>query len=85
MFGFKNKREAGYIVMATEGNGIIESATRQCPHCGGHWEIKPSKAKTIHWCANCDGEVCGKPGCFTCYPFEKKMEDYEKGKLLILD
>lgn len=71
------------------GNIIIDgketAETRQCPHCNGHFvSIKGSGIKR-GYCTMCGGVTCGKQKCDRCTPFEKKLEEYEKGKRLILD
>ena len=57
---------------------LLEVATIQCRHCGGHWIPKPSSGRVRGWCMKCGGPVCG-PKCEECVPHEKQMDLEEAG------
>lgn len=54
--------------------------TQQCVHCDKHYEYSPGSGKIRGWCYKCDGPVCG-PDCAECFPYEKRMDLYEAGRL----
>lgn len=56
----------------------------KCVHCGHVFFPIAGSGITRGWCRNCNGPTCGSHECDTCYPFEKRLDDYEKGKLKIL-
>ena len=64
--------------------GMIEIDTLQCCHCGGHFEVVKGSGKIRGWCMLCNQVTCGKPKCDEHYPIEKKLDDFEKGKLKVL-
>jgi hypothetical protein len=57
--------------------------TRQCVHCGKHWHSSlrvklPHEPKVVRgFCMNCNGHVCGDPGCIDCVAAEAKLEIIE--------
>lgn len=71
-------RPAGAIIISTEMGKVIQLDTKQCVHCGMHWEHKPGSGKTRGHCFNCKGPICG-PKCQDCYPKEKQYEDMTRG------
>ncbi len=74
-------RADGNIIV--DGNEVGE--TRQCPHCNAHFLSIRGSGSIRGYCMLCGKVTCGKPKCDSCVPFEKKLEEYEKGKILILD
>ena len=85
MFGYKRRKENGTLIITGEFGAPQELATKQCCHCGKHWVTKPGSGAIRGFCPKCDDHVCGDINCVTrCYPYEKQLEDYEKGKLLVL-
>jgi len=58
--------------------------TKQCVHCGRHWQWEHGSGKVRGYCMNCGGITCGNKRCHKCIPWEKKLELYEKGKLKTL-
>lgn len=58
--------------------------TKQCCHCQEHFVSVKGSGKIRGFCPRCMQITCGKPACNTCTPFEKKLEDYEKGKIKTL-
>lgn len=76
-----SRKPSGYIL--ADGEEIAQ--TRQCGHCNRHIISVKGSGITRGWCMKCDNWLCGAPACVDkCYPFEKKMEDYEKGKIGVL-
>lgn len=69
-------------VILIDGRQVAD--TKQCCHCGGHFKSVPGSGKTRGYCMNCNHITCGKPECNPCYPFEKKMDDLESGKIITL-
>jgi hypothetical protein len=52
-----------------------------CCHCGAHKQVPPGcdPASLGGWCRMCStphrpAYHCERPGCFTCVPFEKRLE-----------
>jgi len=77
---------AGYGVAIDRETGktVDEHETSRCVHCGGHFRIVPGSGRTRGYCFLCDGVTCGSRECLEHYPFQKRLEDYESGKLIIL-
>lgn len=85
MFGFKQRKVNGTVIITGEFGAPVERDTKQCCHCGKHWIVKPGSGTIRGFCPQCNDHVCGDPMCTSaCYPYEKRLEDYEKGKLLVL-
>ena len=61
-------------------DGIEVASTRQCAHCGSHFISVRGSGITRGFCTNCMGDTCGKPECNPCVNFEKRLDDYERGK-----
>lgn len=74
MFGYKNKKESGGIVV----NGNHVGSTMQCVHCGRHCTVIAGSGKKRGWCRKCNGFVCGLSQCMNqCIPFESRVEYVE--------
>lgn len=75
------RREAGQLVILDPGadKPLLEAATLQCVHCGGHWIVVPGSKRVRGYCMNCNGPICG-PDCQTCVPVEQLLENMERGK-----
>lgn len=80
------RKVAGYGISIDRETGktVDEHDSMQCCHCGHHFRVVPGSGKTRGFCMLCDGVTCGAPDCFEHFPFEKKLDLYEKGKLLVL-
>lgn len=76
-------REAGLIIVSdpSADRPLLEVATAQCCHCGGHFPIRPGSGRLRGYCTNCAGPVCG-PGCAECVPTDQLLLNYEKGRPL---
>lgn len=87
IIGGQNKFEAestnkanGAIIV----DGMHIADTLKCVHCGHVWIPIKGSGRVRGWCNHCHGVTCGSEKCNKCYPFEKQLDDYEKGKLKIL-
>lgn len=78
--GKRVNEEDGIIIV----NGTTVATTKQCVHCGNHFAMVKGSGKVRGFCQKCHGITCGKIECCTCIPFEKKLEEIESGKRLIL-
>jgi hypothetical protein len=74
------RKPNGHIII--EGHEVAD--TLKCCHCGHIWIPIKGSGRVRGWCTKCNAVTCGSQECHTCYPFDKKIEDYEKGKLKIL-
>jgi len=75
------RKPSGYIL----ADGIEIAQTRQCGHCNSHHVTVKGSGKLRGFCMKCSKWLCGAPKCLAgCYTFEKKMDDFEKGKLAVL-
>ena len=74
-------KEGGLITICDPNadKPLLEVATLQCCHCGGHFPYVPGSGRTMGWCMNCSGYVCG-PACSACVPFEQQLENLEAGR-----
>lgn len=72
---------AGFIVVNDPGSDkpVLEAATLQCVHCGGHWVPRKGSGIVRGFCLNCNGPICGH-GCAKCVPVEQMLENIEKGR-----
>lgn len=89
------RKDAGYAVFSDPGSDvpILELATVQCCHCGGHFPAPrfgnsaEDRASRLGmdgkhprgWCHRCNGYICGA-GCLECVPVELYIENIEKGR-----
>lgn len=65
-------RAAGF--QATQG--LFESPTIRCAHCGTMVIINPNRTRGRHYCQPCDHYVCDQYGCVTnCTPLKKQIDD----------
>jgi hypothetical protein len=71
------ERRAGGVILM---DGVSVADTVMCVHCGKHWISLPGSGRIRGWCFKCNGPFCG-PDCTECYPLQKRLDDYEKGKL----
>lgn len=76
-------REDG-VIIADTNDGRIETATAWCCHCGTHFTEVRGSGRIRGFCMKCMAKTCGAPGCDACYPIEKRLDDYERGKLGVL-
>lgn len=74
------RKPSGFILMDDKE----VASTLQCPHCQTHFISIKGSGQRRGFCTKCMRVTCGKVTCDVCYPFEKKLSDYEKGKLIVL-
>lgn len=75
------RKPSGHILM----DGKVICDTKQCAHCHRHVLSVRGSGVIRGFCMKCSGWLCGAPSCLAgCYPFEQRMEDFEKGKTLVL-
>lgn len=84
MFHRHSARRADGYACLTTAEGVKERDTQQCCHCSGHFNVVPGSGKVRGWCTLCNRVTCGQPACNEHFPFEKRMDLYEKGRLLDL-
>ena len=65
-------------------NGEHVADTMSCKHCGYTWIPIKGSGKVRGWCNKCDGPTCGSSRCMDCLPQEKRLDLYEKGKIILL-
>lgn len=75
-YGFATDRETGKVT--------DEHDSAQCCHCGHHFRVVRGSGKTRGYCQACNGVTCGAQDCFYHFPWEKRLDLYEKGKLIVL-
>ena len=80
------RRPAGLVenFNGTNRVDLTEADTLRCCHCAHHFVVKPGSGTRRGFCTKCNAVTCGDAGCDPCYAFERRLEDYEKGKLKIL-
>ncbi len=76
-------RPAGYFVSTDPDGRITEGETLQCVHCNAHWIVRPGSGIKRGWCLRCMGPHCGQAACWSCEPFEKKLERWEMRERLV--
>ncbi len=84
MSGYKNsvseRNPSGTIII--DGQDVAN--TMQCCHCGKHFISVRGSGKIRGFCTCCMQITCGATECNPCIPFERKVDEYEKGKRLVL-
>lgn len=78
------KRPDGCVI-ANGPNGTEERDTKQCCHCGKHFDVVKGSGKIRGKCFLCDSKgdkwTCGAAECNEHFPIEKRLDLYEKGLL----
>ena len=74
------RKPAGVILM----DGVEIASTLQCPHCNSHFISRPGSGALRSYCMLCSAVTCGAQRCLEHFPFEKKLDMYEKGLLGVL-
>lgn len=80
MYEHTARNPNGYAVEVGP-NGKREFDTKQCCHCGGHFNIVAGSGRLRGFCKLCMNVTCGKPCCHEHYPIEERLDDYERGFL----
>lgn len=79
------RKPSGTFIEINADGSIIERDTRQCCHCNRHWIVRPGSGAQRGFCYSCSTHVCGRPECMIfCNPFEKQLDQYEKGIIKVL-
>jgi hypothetical protein len=73
-------REDGAIIIATP-QGETQRTTLQCCHCGNHFVCVKGSGVQRGFCTLCNQVTCGAHRCMAHFPFEKKLDLIEAGKL----
>lgn len=85
MYNHTVRRPNSYSTRTDRETGKVEERDGlQCVHCGHHWEVIAGSGRTRGFCLLCYGPTCGAQRCVNHYPFEKQLDDYEAGKLIVL-
>ena len=71
-------RIGGYCIITGEWGEVEEIDTFTCPHCNAIQLIRPGSGTQRGYCFRCNKPTCGKEGCLTCVPFERKLEEVEQ-------
>jgi hypothetical protein len=70
------RRPNGAIIV--DGKQVAD--TMQCCHCGGHFVVVKGSGTKRGFCLACGKVTCGAPACDEHIPFEKKLDQFERGK-----
>lgn len=81
------RKIAGYGIAVDRETGktVDEHDCHQCCHCGGQFRVVPGSGKTRGFCLLCGQVTCGAQKCLEHFPFKKKLDLYEEGKLILLN
>jgi len=80
--GHTATKAAGHVIITSADGSSIEQDTIQCVHCQRHWQVIPGSGRKRGFCRKCMGPTCGSVACDeSCYPFEKRLDHVEIGKL----
>lgn len=75
------KNPNGWSIAADVSGVTVEHDTKMCPHCNEHFNFVAGSGRIRGWCPLCNGVTCGAPRCNSHFPFEKRMDYFEKGRL----
>jgi hypothetical protein len=73
------------ILIATSIHGVVETPTYKCVHCGRQFTVIRGSGKMRGFCQPCGGVTCGQPRCFDHFPFEKRLDLVEAGKMPLIE
>lgn len=77
-------QEDGAIIINT-GRGEVQRSTHQCAHCGNHFVSVKGSGIQRGYCMLCHRVTCGTKKCLDHFPFQKKLDLIESGKILLTD
>lgn len=77
-------REDGAIIILGE-RGEVQRSTHQCAHCGTHFVSVRGSGIERGYCMLCNKVTCGAKKCLPHFPWEKKLEFIEAGKIIVTD
>ena len=74
--GATARKAHGYLRVFGPGGVLIREADSiRCVHCDLHWIVDPGSGRKRGWCLNCGGPHCGGKNCWSCTPFQKKLDE----------
>lgn len=79
-------RAAGYIEIFDPEGSKTEFDTLRCPHCSGHFVVKPGSGKLRSFCGDCNRSLCDfcsikfAVNGMKCVHVEQMLENIESGK-----
>jgi hypothetical protein len=79
MYKHTLRKAAGHTLGVDLEGKAHETDTHQCPHCSKHFDFV--HGQTYGFCMHCMKATCGAKGCLECFPFEERMDLFEKGLL----
>ncbi len=68
-------KEDGVILI----DGQQVGSTQQCCHCGKHFMMIKGSGRLRGHCMKCNKITCGEIKCCACVPYEKQIENIERG------
>lgn len=69
---------SGYAIITDPDARLpVERDTFTCCHCNRIIFVRPGSGTERGFCLNCMQPHCGSERCFTCAPFEAKLEEWE--------
>ena len=71
-------RIGGYCIITGEWGEVEEIDTFTFHHCNAIQLIRPGSGTQRGYCFRCNKPTCGKEGCLTCVPFERRLEEVEQ-------
>lgn len=85
-YSWTQRKEMGQVIITDLDSGKkTEHATLTCCHCNRVWIPVRGSGTVRGFCVKCMGPTCGAKKCDQHFNFEKKLDMYEKGLLLVLD
>lgn len=79
MFKHTLRKAAGHTHSIGLDGKVYETDTHQCCHCDKHFDF--IKGETYAFCQYCMKVTCSSKECREHFPFEERMELFEKGLL----
>lgn len=77
-------RAQGYLTIVEPDKATIEIDTFTCSHCNSLKKVPLGLVNQAPFCTKCMSRICKR--CYAvavqtgeCTPFEKKLEEYERG------
>lgn len=66
--------------------GVFESPTIRCSHCGTMVVLNPQRTRARGYCSRCDHYVCDNPLChLDCVPFMQRVESTQEQAARLLN
>ncbi|MGE0289373.1 MAG: hypothetical protein AB7I42_24275 [Bradyrhizobium sp.] len=77
-------KPGGTLIIMDECGNVVEADTLTCCHCGRVWQHRKGSGIARGFCRKCMKPHCGDADCWECYPIAQRIDDYEKGKRLVI-